>query len=679
MSNDLGGAIDAARSRGFVGREHELAAFTSALSGETPRRVLYVHGPGGIGKTALLQQFRRQARARGRIPVAVDGRDVDCTPEGFRYALKAAEEKAGATGGRVLLLDGYEQLAAIDDWIRDELLPGLPADTVAVFLGRTPPGPSWRADPAWRELAALLPLAPLSEAESLRLLALAGVPEGLGPHLAALGKGHPLTLALLADAAGSENVPAGLADAPDLVAVLVEQLVGEAPGEAHELGRALCASAWLTTEDLLRSAVGDQAQEVWAWLEAQPYITRGADGLYPHDLVRDLLDADLRRRSPETCRRVNSIVHVHATAELRRGGSDRRLWAHQKLYMHRRGPLGRSLWALRDQGSPTVAPARPEDHRQVLEILERFEGPQSVELAARWLKAAPQHLMVVRSPAGIAGFTYELICPAGAEPPVADPVVEQVLAEAERLSPVRDGEEISITRFASGAVAHQRDAYGVLAGCVGCAMSWLTRPLAWSFCPMLDPEFWRPSFGYLALTHEFPVPLGDLEYTVFAIDWRRCPVENWLEFMAERELTGAGGPPPPEALRPPPLGRDRFAAAVRAALRDLHRPDRLGANPLTGTRLAAGGSGGVADRLRATLTAAADRLGDEPRAAAQLRALDRTFLRPAPTQEAAAELLGLPFSTYRRHLTRATERLTELLWAVETGQLRLEENATAPR
>ena len=47
--------------------------------------------------------------------------------------------------------------------------------------------------------------------------------------------------------------------------------------------------------------------------------------------------------------------------------------------------------------------------------------------------------------------------------------------------------------------------------------------------------------------------------------------------------------------------------------------------------------------------------------------LERTYLRGAPSQEAAAEVLGLPFSTYRRYLARATARLVDLLWAVEVG------------
>jgi hypothetical protein len=53
----------------------------------------------------------------------------------------------------------------------------------------------------------------------------------------------------------------------------------------------------------------------------------------------------------------------------------------------------------------------------------------------------------------------------------------------------------------------------------------------------------------------------------------------------------------------------------------------------------------------------------------RLRAvLHRTYLSPAPSQEAAAEVLGLPFSTYRRHLAKAIDELVDRLWARETGQ-----------
>jgi hypothetical protein len=34
-------------------------------------------------------------------------------------------------------------------------------------------------------------------------------------------------------------------------------------------------------------------------------------------------------------------------------------------------------------------------------------------------------------------------------------------------------------------------------------------------------------------------------------------------------------------------------------------------------------------------------------------------------------VLGLPFSTYRRHLATALDELVELLWAVEIGEISL--------
>ena len=71
------------------------------------------------------------------------------------------------------------------------------------------------------------------------------------------------------------------------------------------------------------------------------------------------------------------------------------------------------------------------------------------------------------------------------------------------------------------------------------------------------------------------------------------------------------------------------------------------------------------EALRALLHEAVDALRGDPRGEKLVRALECTYLRPAPTQEAAAELLGLPFSTYRGHLTRGLERVVDWLWQRE--------------
>ena len=98
---------------------------------------------------------------------------------------------------------------------------------------------------------------------------------------------------------------------------------------------------------------------------------------------------------------------------------------------------------------------------------------------------------------------------------------------------------------------------------------------------------------------------------------------------------------------------------------DLHRPDLLARNPLLRTRLArdfAGTQPPDAEALASLLLAAVDVLRRHPRDDKLLRAVERTYVRPAPNQEAAAELLGLPFSTYRRHLSQGVQRVVACLW-----------------
>lgn len=677
MAKNLAAVVEEARLRAFVGRAAEIAEFDAALRGGPPR-VLFVHGPGGIGKTTLLHRFRARARAAGRPVTAIDARGVDCSPDGVRDAFDRAVAgigESGAGGGAeraVLLIDGYEHLGPIDGWVREEFLASVPEGMVVVLAGRTEPSAPWRADPGWRAITACGRLAALTPAESIELLRRAGVDGPRGAHLAALGQGHPLTLALLADAAAAGPLPTGLADAPDLVAALMAQVVGDVPDEDHAAGLAVCAHAWLTTEDLLRSVVGERAPEIWAWLEARPYVTRGIDGLYAHALVREVLDADLRRRSPDGYRRIRRIIHAHVCDNLRHSdGTDPRFWAHQKIYLHRRSPLMGPLPALREQGAATVVPAEPDDHQVALETIERFEGGRSAELAERWFTAQPENLVVVRSPEGIAGFAFHVVHPTDPSLCADDPVVAAALEHAARVSPARSGEQITIGRFLSGVHGHQRDPHAVLAGTVLSLIEWARKPLAWSFVAVCDPGFWIPAADYMAFDTRLAAEFAGLRYTIFGNDWRRLPLQAWLDLMGERELSGATGPPPPELLRPAPLGRERFAEAVRLALRDLHRPDRLRGNALMGSALAAGLDGASADRLVAILLAGIEQIGREPRAGTLHRVLDRTFVRGAPTQEAAAEVLGLPLSTYRRHLARALERLTDLLWAAEIGQVRL--------
>ena len=295
VGDTLSGALDDARRLGFVGRATELASFGAALDGSASARVLFVHGPGGIGKSTLLDEMRRRAAARGRPVVSLDGRDV----AGSIPAVSAAVATVADDPGPVLLVDSYELLTPLDRWFRTELLPSLPADAVAVLAGREPPTPAWSADAGWRRLLRPCELTAMDAAESADLLGRFGAPAPACARLAELGRGHPLALVLLAEAAAQGRAPANLADRPDLVAALCHVLVRDVPDAAHRTGLATCAHAFRTTEDLLAETVGERAPEVWAWLASRPFVRHSGTGLHLHDLMRDLLEAEFAQRNPD--------------------------------------------------------------------------------------------------------------------------------------------------------------------------------------------------------------------------------------------------------------------------------------------------------------------------------------------------------------------------------------------
>jgi len=124
----------------------------------------------------------------------------------------------------------------------------------------------------------------------------------------------------------------------------------------------------------------------------------------------------------------------------------------------------------------------------------------------------------------------------------------------------------------------------------------------------------------------------------------------------------------------PLLTRSDFQSAVKDALRHYSQADLLAENALLRTRLLTHSEAGVAtpQALRALLAETAQSLFVSERDLRLYRVLDLTYLNPAPKQEAAADRLGLSFSTYRRHLTAVVDRLTEWLWQREQEALRAE-------
>jgi hypothetical protein len=685
-ADTLGDLLASRRRRRFVGRASEIELFRVALESAEPLfSMLHIHGPAGIGKTRLLDVFAGLAADAGVSVVRLDGRDLLPSPAAVLEALGGVlqvPEGEGAIlgpsdGGRVVaLVDTYERLGPLDDWVRTGLLPRLPATALTVVAGRAAPGSAWRADPAWRELLRVVSLRNLCPEESRQYLAACGVDPARHDQLVELAHGHPLGLSLLADVVVRGGEAAADPMAPDLVGTLLRRFVEVVPSGRHRRALEVCALARVTTEALVREVLGlEDAHELFTWLRELSFVESGPEGVFLHDLARDALEADLRWRDPDGYRRVFRGIRGQINGRLRssRGHKQQRAIADAK-YLFRRlpgvvSPVDWDAW-----GQQYPEPARPGDREPILDLVLGWEGEGSVAIAARWWERQPEGFFVVRGQDGAVGGFLTLLdlTRASTQDIAADPGARAAWDYARKQAPPRPGETVTQSRFVIDREVYQGPSATLNATPILTFQRYLGTPkLAWDFLTLAEPERWDAYFAAADLPRAAGADfwVGGRRYGLFAHDFRQVPVEALLELVTERALAQDLTPSPP-MVKPPllVLSQPEFDDAVRQALRDLRRPDLLGRNPLLRTRLVhdrAGNEEPSAATLEALVGAAVETLRQHPRDDKLWRAVERTYVRPAATQERAAAALGLPFGTYRRHLTQGVDRVVAWLWDQE--------------
>lgn len=696
MASRLADRLRAARHDRFVGREAERELFSAAISAaQLPFHVLYIFGPGGVGKTSLLLEIAYSYEQTDTRVAYLDARNLEPAPEPFESALHQVlgldsgaslfDALAGSPSRHVLMIDTYERLAPLDPWLRQTFLPQLPESVLIVLAGRNPPSPAWRTDPGWQTLIHTVSLRNLSTDESRTFLAKRAIPEQQHSSVLNFTRGHPLALSLVADIFAQRDDSLHdfqLDAAPDVIKILLERLVQKVPGPSYRAALEACAMVRVTTEALLAEMLATpDAHEMFDWLRELSFIESRRGGLFPHDLVREALAADLRWRNPDWYTELHRRARAYYTTRLEQasGQTQQRLLL-DLIFLHRDSAMVRPFFEWQVSGATLTDSLRADDVDALLAMVAAHEGQKSAELAAHWFARQPEGVRVFRDsdgqPAGLLAMVA--LDQARAEDLEIDPAARAGWGYLQRQARLRPGEVATLFRFW---MAH--DTYQAVSPIqslifLNIVRHYLTTPgLAFTIFPCAEPEFWAPMCAYAELVRlpEAEFEVEGRRYGCYGHDWRALPPAAWLSLLAEREVSAEPkAVPPPQAAEPLlVLSQPDFEQAARDALHDVARPEALRANPLLRSRLIverAGASAGQPERINALLAVlkeAADQLQASPREVKFYRALYHTYFHPAPTQEQAAELLDVPFSTFRRHLKAGVARLTETLWQREIG------------
>lgn len=640
----------------FVGREAELARFDDVLRPDPAASIVFVHGPGGVGKSTLLREIARRGERRGFTPCVIEGRDLAPVPGQLEEALDGVDEHERP----LLLFDTYERMAAAGGWLRGHLLPALPAGAVVVLAGRRAPEPGWLAD-GWERLTLQLELGPLEQDEAATLVARHGVEDTeLVARLVRWAQGSPLLLALGADAAVSRGTALDLGDLdddPDLARTLLQRLARAELDGADLDVLTVAAIARVTNASMLRDTLPDvDPEEAYAFLRGLSFTEVRNGGVALHDRVRLALRADLRDRSGERERELRRRVadHLHRRALAGEPGLCVDLAALSE------NPAVR--WGFGAEGSVThrVDDLREGDLDALRPLMARRYGDASYwEALERLCGQAAERVVLVRDrhdrPAGMSLCVTPANAPAVAD---ADPVLGPWLAHAR-------------ATFPSGDVLIWRDALDFTAGVQGDVASPVLAML--NTAATLRSGLANPRYAYLPIDPDNPVAIafaqavGAQHVPELDVTWgpRRvqCHVLDHgpggiLGHQRDQIYRELGLSAPQVGTQPPPRPVD--VEDVRDALRNLHQPLALAASPLASGATAEERAASVRDLLRCAVDGAFGRSFDED---LQRRIIERGYFDPQGGHERAAMELNVSRATYFRRLRRASERVADYVIA----------------
>jgi hypothetical protein len=675
------------RKKNFVGRQNEMSFFSSLLKKEElDTHLLYIYGPGGQGKTSLLKQFADLCREAAVPVLQIDCRYLEAHPDSFRQMLQAVSVFEGENviddidnhnGIVVLLVDTYEKIKPLDDWLRMVFLPELPGNVLTVISGRNNLSTNWKTDPGWQSITKTFSLKELSSEESSQFLSRRNIPPEKVHGIVHYTHGNPLALSIVADMFDQRKESNfNLLESPDIMRTLLDQFVQEVPSPAHKAALELCSLVNVTTEKIIEETLGAQlAHELFSWLTTLTFIEKGPAGIYPHDIVRDAIAAELHWRNPDWYR------HLHIKAQqfyisrlLKQTGASQRVILYGLIFLHRMNPAVKPFFDFQETGGSWQDVLKEEDKKHLLAMTKKFEGKESAACLEKWMDHAAAEIWTYRDAEKTpAGFVLKIDV-TDLKSKTHDEVINHVLKYKEGLK-IEEGQRMVVFRQWMGREHFQNVSTVQSAIFLGIVQYYFSPGLAVSMLSCSYPEFWKQVLNYADLhhVHELDYTTGEMPHGWYMHDWRQRPPLEWLELMGKREINEEQTDSSNTIAANNSISEEEFTLAVNEALKFITIPKKLTSSILLQCMFVKKNTTdpteiNLALTLADKLSSAVAGLENAPKSENLHRVLYRTFINPVGSQEQTADFLYMSFSTYRRNLKKAVERIADVLW-IEEKQL----------
>lgn len=672
VEETIGEILATSRRRMVRGRDVEVRSLVAAVE-DSDVVLVHVHGPGGVGKSTVLDQLADRLAERGRPVVRVDCADLDPTVTGFRDGVEAAATRqcTDLGPGAVLMIDRFDAIEALASWFWKQFLVALPSGTSVVVAGRSSPYPSWTSDPAFTFCARTLALRNLEHVAAVEVLQCRGVTDPLeASRLARTAYGHPLALTIMADAhrTGSRSASSvSVHDHPDVTARLLGAFLDERVTSIERRALHICGHTRRVDRGMLchvlevDQVTGDALLD---WLRARPYAEVHPDGITVHDLVRDALEHDLRWRDRDAFDGLHSRIREQILKRMTDGPpADFFRHAVDLMYLHRANPRARGIYSFATMGSSTARPLLSGLPEERAWAIESFAIERRCREAAFWIEHQPERWLVCEDAWGRrAGLMVAARADLLPDAAVHDAVLAWAVAAVSRIRPVEPGEAV-LHQMALDVIEPGR--IGVVSdqSAMAAIREWATPGLGWVFASSALEDRWSALWEYAGLERLGFCTVDGGDVGVWARDFTRSGYSDWLTRMGAQELDDRGLVRPPVAA-PIALSRADFADAVHRLLKELATPENIRTNPLRQARLVADDADPVAALAR-LLRRAVAAVSATPGSEAPGAALERTYLRRQGSHQSNAAALHVSHSTYRRHLAAGVDRLVDLLWEWE--------------